>query len=164
MSVFKDIKRELQFNYFIEHELSVLKVFKLIIRPRGFALTLIRFALLGSRIARLILQIFFHIEVGANVTIGANVFIPHPYAIVIAEGTKIGDYCVVYHRTTFAEKGGIHKGPFVGNNCVIGTGCVLIGNITIHDNVKIGPNSVVIKDIQANSLAFGNPIQLKPLT
>lgn len=43
------------------------------------------------------------------------------------------------------EKGG---GKIVGgNNIYFGSGCKVIGNIRIGDNVQIGANAVVIKDI-----------------
>lgn len=39
----------------------------------------------------------------------------------------------------------------MGNNCVIGAGAMLLGEITIGDNVKIGANCVVDCDIVDNA-------------
>lgn len=57
------------------------------------------------------------------------------------------------------ENRGKRKGcPKIGNQVWIGTNAVIVGNITIGDNVLIAPNSYVNKDIPSNSIAIGNPI------
>ena len=38
-------------------------------------------------------------------------------------------------------------GPTIGDNCLIGVGAKIIGNITIGNNVKIGANAVVFEDV-----------------
>lgn len=40
--------------------------------------------------------------------------------------------------------------PEIGDNCYIGAGAKIIGNIVIGDNVKIGANCVVVEDIPDN--------------
>lgn len=42
-------------------------------------------------------------------------------------------------------------GPHVGNNCILGAGSALVGDITIGDNVKVGTNCVVNFDVPDNS-------------
>lgn len=40
---------------------------------------------------------------------------------------------------------------------MIGAGAVILGNIVIGDNVKIGANAVVLKDIPDNCTVVGIP-------
>lgn len=47
--------------------------------------------------------------------------------------------------------------PTIGNNVWIAAGAVVIGPITIGDDVIIGANSVVTKDIPSHSIVAGNP-------
>lgn len=48
--------------------------------------------------------------------------------------------------------------PKIGNNVDIGYGSIIIGNITIADNVKIGANSLVNKDcLEENVILIGSP-------
>lgn len=143
-----------------------IRIPRLFFSQKAWAILLIRIVvnetpLLGI-LARILLNSLFHIEIGGNVKIGNRLFIPHPTDIVIARNTVIGERCSLYHRITFAEKKGIHKGPVLGNKCVVGTGTVLVGNIHIGDNVSIGPNSVLINDVEDNMIVFGNPAQIKP--
>ena len=100
----------------------------------------------------------FHSEIAADVTLGSSLWIPHPYGIVMARGTEIGDNCAIYQRTTFAEKGGIHKGPKTGNNCVIGAGSVLLGDIIVGANV-IDVCTVNARSVYVCSCKSGLPLE-----
>lgn len=160
MSLYRDIKKDLKVNFFLT-SISVLDITKMIFQQKAWAIILFRMAAKGNSLARRILAILFHTEIANDVKLGCPLWLPHPYGIVIASGTQIGDNCSIFQRTTFAEKGGVHKGPTIGNNCIIGTGSVIVGNIKIGNNAKIGPNSVVICDVKDNTIAFGNPLQIK---
>ncbi|WP_370519400.1 DapH/DapD/GlmU-related protein [Flavobacterium sp. 9AF] len=49
----------------------------------------------------------------------------------------------------------------MGNNVEIGANAVIIGRITIGDNVIIGAGAIVTKNIPSNSIAYGNPLIIK---
>ena len=139
----------------------IVVVLRVLLTQKAWAIFLIRLVVnkvpLLDCVARVLLGLLFHIEIGRNVQIGNRLFIPHPTDIVIARNSVIGDSCSLYHRITFAEKRGIHTGPQIGSRCIVGTGSVIVGNISIGDNVSIGPNSVIINDVGANLVVFGNP-------
>ena len=60
----------------------------------------------------------------------------------------IGKNAVIFHQVTIGEgKGGA---PQIGDNCYIGAGAKIIGNIKIGNNVKIGAGCVVVTDIPDN--------------
>lgn len=44
---------------------------------------------------------------------------------------------------------------------MIGAGAVLLGNISIGNNCKIGANAVVLTDIPEDSTAVGAPAKIK---
>lgn len=50
--------------------------------------------------------------------------------------------------------------PVIGDNCYIGTGAKIFGNITIGDNVKIGANAVVNKSFGSNVTIAGIPARV----
>jgi serine O-acetyltransferase len=52
--------------------------------------------------------------------------------------------------------------PVFGNNVDIGTGAKILGPIRIGDNVLIGANAVVIRDVPDNSIAVGVPAVVRP--
>lgn len=116
-------------------------------------------------IARLISQIarfFTGIEIHPGATIGKGLFIDHGMGVVIGETAEVGDNVTLYHGVTLGGTGKDtgKRHPTVGNNVVIGSGAKVLGPIVIEDNVKIGANSVVLKNVPANSTAVGIPARI----
>ena len=91
------------------------------------------------------------IYIGDNVCFGPNVSLmatSHP--LIAQERMGLDDE----GKTTMAEYAEeIH----IGNNVWIACNAVVIGGVTIGDNVVIGAGSVVTKDIPSGYLAYGNP-------
>ena len=57
---------------------------------------------------------------------------------------------------------GKRKGyPTIGDRVYIGINSVIVGKITIGDDVLIAPNSFVNVDIPSHSVVFGNPCVIK---
>lgn len=120
--------------------------------------------------ARLISQVakfFTGIEIHPGATIKGSLFIDHGTGVVIGETAEIGDGVTLYHGVTLGgtgkETGKRH--PTVGNNVTIGSGAKVLGSITIGDNVKVGANSVVLKDVASNSTIVGEKAKVvKPKT
>ena len=55
---------------------------------------------------------------------------------------------MIFHHVTIGEgRGGA---PQIGDNCYIGAGAKIIGNIKIGNNVRIGAGCVVATDIPDN--------------
>lgn len=46
---------------------------------------------------------------------------------------------------------------YIGNNVKVHAGAKVIGGITIGDNVVIGANAVVVKDVPSNCTVVGIP-------
>lgn len=116
-------------------------------------------------LARLVSQIsrfFTGIEIHPCATIGKGLFIDHGMGVVIGETAEVGDNVTIYHGVTLGGTGK-HKGkrhPTIGNNVIIGSGAKVLGPINIGDNVKIGANSVVLKDIEDDKTAVGIPAKV----
>ncbi|BAF72314.1 serine O-acetyltransferase [Sulfurovum sp. NBC37-1] len=102
------------------------------------------------------------IDIHPAATLGRRVFIDHGVGVVIGETTVIGNDVIIYQQVTLGgvstSKGKRH--PTLGNNVVIGAGSKILGNITIGENSKVGANSVVVKDVPADSTAIGIPARV----
>lgn len=69
----------------------------------------------------------------------------------------MGENCQIYQQVTIGNNGGI---PTIGNNVEICAGAKVIGPITIGDDVVIGANSVVTKNIPSHSVVVGIPAKI----
>jgi serine O-acetyltransferase len=102
------------------------------------------------------------IDIHPAATLGRRVFIDHGVGVVIGETAVIGDDVIIYQQVTLGgvstSKGKRH--PTLGNNVVIGAGSKVLGNIHIGENSKVGANSVVVKDVPADSTAIGIPARV----
>ncbi|MGA7801266.1 MAG: serine O-acetyltransferase [Gammaproteobacteria bacterium] len=102
---------------------------------------------------------FTGIEIHPGARLGRRLFIDHGMGVVIGETAEIGDDCTLYHGVTLGgttwEKGKRH--PTLGNDVVIGAGAKVLGPVTIADGVRIGSNSVVLKDVPAGATVVGVP-------
>ncbi|MDO9208281.1 MAG: serine O-acetyltransferase [Sulfuricurvum sp.] len=112
--------------------------------------------------ARLIMglnQIFTHIDIHPEATIGRRVFIDHGTGVVIGQTAIIEDDVLIYQGVTL---GGVSltagkRHPTIKRGVVIGAGAKILGNITIGENSKVGANSVVVRNVPENSTAIGIP-------
>lgn len=46
--------------------------------------------------------------------------------------------------------------PTIGNNCLIGAGAKIIGNVHVGNNVRIGSNAIVVDDVTDNCTVVMN--------
>ena len=116
----------------------------------------------AKSLARVISQItrfFTGVEIHPAAQLGRRLFIDHAMGVVIGETTIVGDDCVLYQGVTLGgtgkESGKRH--PTLGDNVTVGSGAKVLGNIHIGDNVRIGGNSVVVKDVPPDSTVVGVP-------
>lgn len=112
------------------------------------------------RLLSQIVRFFTGVEIHPGATIGQGFFIDHGAGIVIGETAEIGDNCVMFHNVTLGGTGK-HSGkrhPTIGNRVVIGTGAILLGPLTVGNNVNIGANTFLyMVDIPDNCTVVGTP-------
>lgn len=87
--------------------------------------------------------------------IGPGLFIQHGFATIIA-AKEIGDNCFINQQVTVGYSNATDA-PTIGNNVTITAGAKVIGGIHIGDNVKIGANAVVVKNVPPNVTVIGVP-------
>ncbi|PAF45873.1 serine O-acetyltransferase [Helicobacter sp. 11S02629-2] len=107
-------------------------------------------------------QFAYNIDLHPAAVVGRKVFIDHGIGLVVGETAIIGDDVTIYQGVTLGgvslEKTKRH--PTILEGAVIGSGAKVLGNITIGKNVKIGSNSVVVKDVPDDCVAVGIPARI----
>ena len=103
-------------------------------------------------------------DIHPQAVIGRGVLIGHPVGIVISGKAEIGENVIIQSGVVLGTKNhdAWDSNVKVGNNCYLGAGAKLMGNITIGDNTVIGANAVVFHDVPADSTAVGIPAKILP--
>ena len=97
--------------------------------------------------------------IGPDTVIKNNLILPHGlHGIFISRYAKIGKNCLIYQNVTIGEVN--KKAPVIGDDCLIGAGAVIIGNITIGNHVKIGAGAVVNTDICDGCTVVSQPMRM----
>ena len=112
--------------------------------------------------ARIILNHYtykFGIDIPYATKIGSGFFIGHFGGITVSQFSVIGKNCNISQTVTLGQANrGKNKGyPTLGDNVYIGPGAKIVGSVKIGNNVAIGANCVVTKDIPDNSVVVGIP-------
>ncbi|MFW2134900.1 serine O-acetyltransferase [Chryseobacterium sp. TY4] len=120
-----------------------------------------------GKIYRLILrhyQIKYGFQIYAETQIGPGLYLGHWGQLVINPTAIIGRNCNIAQGVTIAQTNrGKREGvPVIGDEVWIGPNAVIVGGITIGNNVLIAPNAYVNMDVPANSVVIGNPAQITP--
>lgn len=99
------------------------------------------------------------IEIPRKTQIGEGFYIGHFGGIIISENVIIGKNVNISQNTTIGVAGrGDKRGwPVIGDNVYIAPGAKVFGKITIGNNVKIGANAVISKDIPDNAVVALSP-------
>lgn len=84
--------------------------------------------------------------INENVSVGSNAR--------IHAGVNIGNY------SKFGEGWKKDNAPIIGNNVYIGPGAKLFGKIKVGDDVAIGANAVVTKDVRDHVTVVGVPAKI----
>lgn len=89
--------------------------------------------------------------------IGGGLFLQHCFSTIV--DANIGTDCWINQQVTIGYKddGGI---PTIGDNVHICAGAKVLGDIKIGNNVIVGANAVVVKDVPDNCVVGGVPAKI----
>nr|WP_198283754.1 sugar O-acetyltransferase [Clostridium cellulovorans] len=107
-----------------------------------------------------------HVHFGNNVYANFNLTLVDDTHIYVGDYTMFGPNVIVAtaaHPITPEMRMPVtqfNKSVYIGKNCWLGAGTIVLPGVTIGDNTVIGAGSVVTKDIPANVVAVGNPCRV----
>lgn len=90
--------------------------------------------------------------------IEGGLFLEHSFATIIA-CRHVGKNCWINQQVTIGYSDATHC-PYLGNDVEIKAGAKVIGDVTIVDDVIIGANAVVVKDVPSHSIFAGVPAKI----
>jgi serine O-acetyltransferase len=115
------------------------------------------------RIAFVFVRNVYGIELHASTVVGRRMHIGHQHGIVIHENTVFGDDCVLRHNVTIgvAMAGRrSNEAPEFGDRVKFSPGAVVLGGVKVGDDVRIGPNTLIMSDVPSGAHVLEKPTRV----
>lgn len=115
-----------------------------------------------NKLGVFLLRIFYSCDIPKEAKIAKTVEFPHrALGVAIHPEVTIDEGCFIQHHVTIGVNKGVTGTPKIGKNVFIGPYAMLLGDITIGDNAMIGAGSIVMKDIEENTVYTSNSTLVK---
>lgn len=98
------------------------------------------------------------LDISSTAEIGGGLIVQHGYGTIIAP-RKIGKNCWVNQGVTIGYTND-DDCPTVGDNVTVYSGAKILGNVHVGNNVVVGANAVVVKDVEDNCVVGGVPAKV----
>lgn len=135
-----------------------------LVRSSGFHVTLLyrlahairpRLGPIGKVVAAALFWMVRHgygCSIASTSRLHGGLILPHPQGIVIGGGVVTGPRTFIYQNVTIGGSPGKDGLPSIGSDARIYAGAVISGPILLGDNVMIGANAVVARDVPDRSI------------
>lgn len=88
----------------------------------------------------------------------------NPKGIHIGKNTLItSQVTILAHHYPWKMEGNQYIGhvdTYIGDNCIVGIGAIILAGVRIGNNVVVGAGSVVTRDVPPNVTVAGNPARV----
>jgi serine O-acetyltransferase len=120
-------------------------------------------------IRQLLFLLYWILNMGVMMAAGISImlygdigkgFVIHNFSCIFILCERMGENCTVNQGVTIGNIRGAKRPPIIGNNVFFGSGCKVLGEITIGDNVVIAANSLVVNDVPENCTVCGVPARI----
>lgn len=108
-----------------------------------------------------------YINIHKSAIIESNLLLDkvYPAGVYIGKNTLVASHTMILthehvKRDPLNPRNPYIVNTYIGDNCFIGVRSMILPGVKIGDQVIIGANSVVTKDIPSNCVAVGNPARI----
>jgi serine O-acetyltransferase len=115
-----------------------------------------------TRVLHRFLSLVTGIQIDIETEVGPGLYIGHGGKLVVNPKSQIGACCNLSTGVVVGEAGrGERRGvPSIGDRVYVAPGAKILGKIRIGNDVAIGANAVVTKDVPDNAVVVGIPAQV----
>lgn len=115
-----------------------------------------------SKIIQKVIEILTGISLPSRCRIGQGLYIGHFGQIIVHPETQIGDNCNLSQGVTIGlmSRGKYVGVPKIGDRVFVGPNAIIMGGITIGDDVAIGAGAVVFQPVPPLAVVGGNPARV----
>lgn len=102
-------------------------------------------------------------SIASSARLHGGLILPHPQGIVVGAHVVVGPRAWLFQNVTLGGSPGKAGMPAVGSDARIYAGAVLTGPIIVGDNVMVGANAVVARDVPDRTVVRSAPVEFAPL-
>ena len=114
-----------------------------------------------QRCLELVIRNVYGIELPVDATIGRRLCIAHSGSVHIHADAVLGDDCRLRKNVTIGSVSDHSVGaPRLGDRVDVGVGAVVIGNIAVGNDARIGPNAIVTTSVPDGAMAVAAPARV----
>jgi serine O-acetyltransferase len=116
-------------------------------------------ALLGFAFLGKITEVLTGIRIPYTVIAGPGLYLGHFGPIIINGAARIGSNCNLSQGVTLGVSGRAEErgAPILEDRVYVGANATIVGRITVGDDVVVAANSLVNRDVAAESIVMGVP-------
>lgn len=113
------------------------------------------------KLIQLFIFLCYNCSVPYKMNIGKGTFFSHGgIGILFNESVEIGENCVIGANCSIVGQTPYHYAPKLKNNVYLASGCVIQGPVIIGNNVIVGANAVVNKSVPDYAIVAGIPAKI----
>jgi serine O-acetyltransferase len=106
---------------------------------------------------------FYGCSIAPTARVHGGLILTHPQGITVGPAAVIGPRGWIFQNVTIGGAPGVEGLPQIGADIRIYAGAVLSGPITVGDNVMVGANAVVYRDVPSRTVVRCPPAEASPL-
>jgi serine O-acetyltransferase len=106
---------------------------------------------------------FYVCSIAPTARVHGGLILSHPQGIVIGPAAVVGPRGWIFQNVTIGGAPGTDGLPQIGSDVRIYAGAILSGPITVGDNVMVGANAVVYRDVPSRTVVRCSPAEFSPL-
>lgn len=108
------------------------------------------------------MRLRYGLEIPPSAEIGPGLYLGHAFNITVNPAARIGKNVNLHKGVVIGQENrGPRKGaPVIGDRVWVGANAVIVGKVTVGNDVLVAPGAYINCDVPSHSVVVGNPCSI----